>query len=151
MVAEAFIRVYVDNRPVDVAPVDSDGNWRIALRGVAAGIYTLRVDQVDTGGAVTSRVETPFKREPLEALIAAQEQIAARSPSIGTDGASPPPSLVTVQPGFTLWGIARERYGDGILYVQVFEANKEQIRDPDLIYPGQIFTLPADDDVTSVQ
>ncbi|KAB2878838.1 MAG: LysM peptidoglycan-binding domain-containing protein, partial [Albidovulum sp.] len=51
--------------------------------------------------------------------------------------------IVTVQPGFSLWRIARENYGEGILYVKVFEANKDQIRDPDLIYPGQIFTVPA--------
>jgi nucleoid-associated protein YgaU len=51
-------------------------------------------------------------------------------------------SIITVQPGFTLWGIANENYGNGFLYVKVYEANKEQIRDPDLIYPGQIFTVP---------
>jgi len=48
----------------------------------------------------------------------------------------------TVQPGYTLWAIARNRYGRGILYVQVFEANRDKIRDPDLIYPGQVFQLP---------
>lgn len=53
------------------------------------------------------------------------------------------PVTVTVQPGFTLWAIAKGQYGDGLLYVQVFEANRESIRDPDLIYPGQVFTLPA--------
>ena len=51
--------------------------------------------------------------------------------------------VVTVQPGFTLWRIATETLGEGVLYVQVFEANKDQIRDPDLIYPGQVFTIPA--------
>ena len=50
---------------------------------------------------------------------------------------------VTVQPGFTLWAIARENYGDGVQYVQVFEANRDRIRDPDLIYPGQIFEVPG--------
>ena len=52
------------------------------------------------------------------------------------------PVTVTVQPGFTLWGIAQERYGDGVLYVQVFEANKDKIKDPNLIYPGQVFSVP---------
>jgi nucleoid-associated protein YgaU len=42
-----------------------------------------------------------------------------------------------------LWGIADRLMGDGYMYVQVFEANKDKIRDPDLIYPGQVFTLPA--------
>ncbi len=53
-----------------------------------------------------------------------------------------PIKAITVQKGATLWAIARERYGSGDLYVRVFEANKSAIRDPDLIYPGQIFDLP---------
>ncbi|MFN3846478.1 MAG: Ig-like domain-containing protein [Paracoccaceae bacterium] len=55
------------------------------------------------------------------------------------------PVTVTVQPGFTLWGIARENFGEGILYVQVYEANRDKIRDPDLIYPGQVFSIPHND------
>ena len=50
---------------------------------------------------------------------------------------------VTVQPGFTLWGIASQQFGDGVLYVQVYQANKDKIRDPDLIYPGQVFVIPS--------
>ncbi len=50
---------------------------------------------------------------------------------------------VTVQPGYTLWGIAEGQLGEGVMYVQVYEANKDRIRDPDLIYPGQVFTIPA--------
>ncbi len=53
------------------------------------------------------------------------------------------PLSITVQPGFTLWGIASEQFGDGVLYVQVFEANKDKIRDPNLIYPGQVFVIPT--------
>ena len=48
-----------------------------------------------------------------------------------------------MQPGATLWAIARERYGDGMRYVSVYESNRSQITDPDLIYPGQVFDLPA--------
>jgi nucleoid-associated protein YgaU len=51
-------------------------------------------------------------------------------------------SAITVQPGNTLWGIASDRYGDGVLYVRLFEANRDRIRDPDLIYPGQVFAIP---------
>lgn len=71
---------------------------------------------------------------------------AAAAPPEAAPEAAPaptPPVTVTVQPGFTLWRIARENFGDGVLYVQVFEANKDKIRDPDLIYPGQVFTLPG--------
>ncbi|MEM7091111.1 MAG: LysM peptidoglycan-binding domain-containing protein, partial [Pseudomonadota bacterium] len=61
----------------------------------------------------------------------------------GAGSTSPAPiRSVTVQRGDTLWAITRERFGDGILYVRLFEANRDLIRDPDLIYPGQVFTIP---------
>ena len=49
---------------------------------------------------------------------------------------------MTVQPGNTLWEISNQAYGDGVLYVRLFEANKDKIRDPNLIYPGQVFSIP---------
>ena len=49
---------------------------------------------------------------------------------------------MVVQPGASLWRIARSNYGKGTRFTVIYQANKEQIRDPDLIYPGQIFTLP---------
>lgn len=124
------VRVYLDNTVVVNLPVDEEGRWRGDLPNVDEGIYTLRIDEVAADGAVTSRVETPFKREAPATLAAAAEE---------RDG---PISAITVQRGATLWAIARDRYGDGQLYVRVFEANRQSIRDPDLIYPGQIFDLP---------
>jgi nucleoid-associated protein YgaU len=110
-------------------PVDADGRWRGDLPNVDEGVYTLRVDEVSVDGDVSSRVETPFKRESAEVL-------AEASASGG------PIKSITVQTGATLWAIARERYGEGNLYLRVFEANADSIRDPDLIYPGQVFDLP---------
>ncbi len=126
----AQVRVYLDNRAIISLPVDDAGRWRGDLPDVDEGIYTLRVDEVTAEGTVSSRVETPFKRESAQTLAAAAQ---------GDDG---PVKAITVQKGATLWAIARDRYGDGILYVRVFEANADRIRDPDLIYPGQVFDLP---------
>lgn len=50
---------------------------------------------------------------------------------------------IVVQPGHSLWRIARQTYGGGVLYTLIYTANAEQIRDPDLIYPGQVFQLPT--------
>ena len=55
---------------------------------------------------------------------------------------TPKPARVIIQPGDNLWTIARNIYGKGIRYTVIYEANRDQIRDPDLIYPGQIFTTP---------
>ncbi len=164
--AGSFARLYLDTGLVATAPISAKGDWRVKLTGIKAGVYTLRVDQLDDAGKVTSRIETPFQREEPAKVAAAEVVLPAPEPA-----AEPAPepsateplataevpavvpaatavapvtaaSVITVQPGFTLWAIARETYGDGLLYVRVYEANKDLIRDPDLIYPGQVFTVP---------
>lgn len=134
----ARIRLYLNNAVQFDTLADVSGDWRGTLPPVAPGLYTLRADQLDASGKVLERSETPFLREAPEALIAA----AGPTPA---PGAAPQGQVVTVQPGYTLWGIARQTYGEGVLYVKVFEANRAQIRNPDLIYPGQVFALPAAD------
>ena len=128
---DGFVRIYLDNQPITTSRIEKDGVWQSALPEVDTGVYTLRVDEVGPAGDVISRVETPFKREH-QAILATRNQ----NPD------APRLDVVTVQPGSTLWAISRERYGEGILYVRVFEANRDRIRDPDLIYPGQMFELP---------
>lgn len=128
----AQVLVYLDNAPISSTVLDSAGQWKTDLTDVDPGVYTLRIDQLDTGGKVVSRLETPFQRENRERLI---EQVAASAEPARVN-------VITVQPGYTLWAIARSRYGRGILYVQVFEANRDKIGNPDLIYPGQVFQLP---------
>ncbi len=205
--AGATLRLYLDTVETATTTVGEDGKWSVTSASIAPGVYTLRIDQVDAAGKVTSRLETPFKRETLEALAeaaapAAPEEVAVASevtaakpevaetttgtaevaapgvepavaaPATGTETtpepapaeqttladaapatpalvadpapeASAAPITVTVQPGFTLWAIAKQNFGSGVMYVQVFEANKDKIKNPDLIYPGQVLSVPA--------
>ena len=151
----AKLRIYLDEAPIAEALADDTGKWSATLADVAAGLHVLRVDEVDAAGAVVSRFETPFEREVATQELAAAEaeaaapEVAPASESATNEPATADPAAaaaapitITVQPGFTLWAIARETYGDGVLYVQVFEANRDKIKDPDLIYPGQVFTVP---------
>ena len=55
---------------------------------------------------------------------------------------NPADQAFIVQPGNSLWRIARRSYGAGLRYTVIYEANRSQIRRPDLIYPGQVFTIP---------
>ncbi|MBL6609632.1 MAG: LysM peptidoglycan-binding domain-containing protein [Rhodobacteraceae bacterium] len=128
----AYLRIYLDNAPVLLVRPDDDGNWKTLLSNVDPGVYTLRIDQVNAAGKVVSRLETPFKKESPQKLLTHLQDTKTEARI----------NVVTVQPGYTLWAIARKRYGRGILYVRVFEANRDKIRDPDLIYPGQVFDLP---------
>jgi nucleoid-associated protein YgaU len=134
--SEAVVRVYVNNNLITDFNAGEDGRWQGRLPHLDPGVYTLRLDELDSAGKVLSRLETPFKREAPEVLQPAPQP--EESP------AQPAPLVraVTVQEGDTLWAISRDRYGSGVLYVRVFEANRNAIRDPDLIYPGQVFTIP---------
>lgn len=123
---QGFVRVYLNDKPIKTSQISEDGSWQAPLPDVDAGVYRLRVDEVDTSGAVTSRVETPFQREEPDVV------------ALSDTG----PQAVTVQPGFTLWAIAKDKFGAGEQYVRVYEANRDLIRDPDLIYPGQVFAIP---------
>lgn len=120
------IRAYVNNGPIGDTEVVSNGLWRLRPEAdIPTGPSTLRIDQISPQGKVTQRLELPFAR-------ATAEQI----------GLAPEGNRVVVQPGNSLWRIARRAYGGGIQYTVIYRANAEQIRDPDLIYPGQVFTLP---------
>ncbi|KAG1648074.1 hypothetical protein GQR58_030108 [Nymphon striatum] len=100
--SQGFVRVYLNDQPVKTTRIAENGAWETPLPDVDAGVYRLRIDEVDEDGTVTSRVETPFKRETPE--------IATALPKSAT--------AVTVQPGFTLWAIARDRFGAGEQYVR---------------------------------
>jgi len=132
--SNGFVNVYLDNQPITTSRIEEGGNWRTDLPQVDMGVYTLRVDEVNAEGEVLSRVETPFLREEPSVIAA---QMAEQ-----TDELDFKVAVATVQPGATLWAIAEQRFGAGILYVKVFEANRDTIRDPDLIYPGQVFRIP---------
>lgn len=59
---------------------------------------------------------------------------------------SPAPKQETTYPvekGDTLWGIAKKFYGNGSKYTKIYEANKDKIKNPNLIYVGQVLTIPS--------
>jgi nucleoid-associated protein YgaU len=141
--------------PADAAPsVEEDAPAAAAAAAV--------VPESDSATPRPAQETTPVVEEAAEAVPAAPEAVTSEpvAPEPVAEAPEPvaepevvpvdepvavaAPVTVTVQPGFTLWGIAEGQMGDGIRYVQVFEANKDKIRDPDLIYPGQVFTIPAE-------
>jgi len=59
---------------------------------------------------------------------------------------SDPSHFHTVASGDTLWGVAEKVYGDGSRYPEIFEANKPMLKDPDMIFPGQVLRCPMGDE-----
>ncbi|WP_074519486.1 MULTISPECIES: LysM peptidoglycan-binding domain-containing protein [Kordiimonas] len=123
------VRLYLDDVFVGNMRAGDEGRWQIALTGrpLSPGRHVIRVDQTIGDGQVQLRIEQPF------------EAGQAIDPEVAEGG-------VIVRPGNTLWQIARQLYGSGVRYTVIFRENSEQIRDPDLIYPGQMFRLPLNDE-----
>jgi hypothetical protein len=122
--AGATVRVYVDGKEQGESAAGTDGRWRVATADpVTIGKHTLRADRLAKDGKPAQRLEMDFERQVMAA---------------GADGGR----RLHIVMGDNLWNIARAHYGEGWRYTVIFEANKGQIRDPNLIYPGQVFSLP---------
>ncbi len=63
--------------------------------------------------------------------------------SFNVGGGGPTSGQITVATGNSLWRIVRKAYGSGFDYITIYKANQDQIRNPDKIYPGQVFKLPT--------
>ena len=68
---------------------------------------------------------------------------SSSAPSRPTDQPVEREVTYTVQKGDSLSKIAQQQYGDGKKWKAIFEANRDQISNPDLIHPGQVLTIPS--------
>src|SRR6185312_8571800 len=121
-VPEARIRIYLDDRLAGRGSADAAGAWSVTLdKSVPEGHYRLRLEALDKGGQSLGRLALKFDR------VAPPEGYAA----------------FDVQPGNNLWRLAERSFGEGQRYTEIYQANQGKIRDPNLIYPGQVFAVPA--------
>lgn len=105
----------------------------------------------DTAVAPQPAPQAPADDDNQQVVAAPPAPAAPPSPAQPAEPAAPPSaqqpgdaaSRVEIKRGDALWRIAREIYGQGIQYTLIFDANRNQIDDPDLIFPGQVFTIPV--------
>ena len=122
------VRVLANGQLLGQTRANAQGRWVLdGIEPLAPGVYDLQIDQVGPDGHVTAVIALPFERASQQAI---------------TDA---PPGSVIVQPGNSLWRIARRLYGSGWQYTIIYRANAGKIRDADLIYPGQVFSIPDTD------
>jgi nucleoid-associated protein YgaU len=163
----AAARLYLNDTFVASVTAGADGRFAVTINeGVAPGSYRVRLDEVEPhSGAVRARAEVPFNvpetavtaSVPVQSATSKQQNIAAgQQPQLAAavatvlaDRGSPTTVVVpkiattTVSRGDSLWRLSRLTYGAGTRYAVIYKANREQIRNPNLIHPGQIFVLPA--------
>jgi hypothetical protein len=116
----ARVDVYAGDRLLGTAAADSAGKWSlVAAYPKVSGGVELRLDEIAANGAIAHQIAG-----------------SVAAPGIALAGS------YVVRRGNSLWLIARQVYGEGMRYTVIYHANREQIHDPALIYPGQQFKLP---------
>ncbi len=172
----ATVRLYLNES--FIAPGGAGGDGKVSFSigsGVKPGDYRIRLDDVDpVSGQVRSRAEVGFN-VPVQVASAQPQAPAPAQPRVsGSPAPSQPqtsrevasvlpqaqvadagtvviPNINTaiVSRGDNLWRISQRIYGKGLRYTVIYGANQEQIRNPNLIYPGQVFVLPGEQEPKS--
>jgi nucleoid-associated protein YgaU len=161
----ATVRLYLNDSLVASVTPGADERFAITINeGVAPGSYRVRLDEMGSNSsAVHGRVEMPFNvpdrvvtgstattpSGKSDVAAAKQPQLTAAVSTVSPDRGSPSAVVVpkiataTVSRGDSLWRISRFTYGAGMRYAAIYQANRKQIRNPNLIYPGQTFVVPT--------
>jgi nucleoid-associated protein YgaU len=163
----ASVRFYLNDSYVASVTAAADGRFAVTINeGVKPGNYRVRLDEMEQNStAVRARVEVPFNvpdtivtasapaqtktAKPQDAAATAQPRLTAAAGNVAATENSPSTVVIakiattTVTRGDNLWQISRLTYGNGMRYAVIYNANREHIRNPDLIYPGQVFVLPT--------
>lgn len=137
----AQVRLYLNGSVLGDLRTKPDGSWSLHItKGMQPGGYTVRADQIDAAGKVVARAQVPFD---YQAVAPAEAGGQGSGKALSGEGAlAAAISTVTVVHGDSLWRISRKVLGRGIRYTEIYAANASQIRNPALIYPGQVFVIP---------
>ncbi|MBV9906739.1 MAG: LysM peptidoglycan-binding domain-containing protein, partial [Hyphomicrobiales bacterium] len=110
----------------------------------------MQADEINPSGAtVLASANTPFEYPDIPAPPAQ----AATAPASPVQSSTPSPANPVVESvqtkrvatGHTLWALSKSYYGDPTHYPVIYEANRAQIHNPNVIYPGQVFVVPKPD------
>jgi nucleoid-associated protein YgaU len=135
---DAHIRLSLNESVIAEAKTSHEGRVVFDVRkGAQPGDYRVRLDEIDPlSGRVRSHAEADF------ALPAVAAAGSSRVEQTGTV-VIPQINTTVVSRGDNLWSISRKAYGRGLSYTLIFSANRPAIRDPNRIYPKQVFVIPA--------
>ena len=127
------VRVYVDDKLVGDVKTGDGGQWLLEeTKPLGPGEYNIRVDLLGKGsGDVVARAAVPFTVQDLTPAELAKAEVGN----------------VIIRKNDNLWTIAQRLYGDGRRYTSIYQQNRDQIKNPELIFPGQIFQVPSDGQV----
>ena len=148
----ATVRLYLNQADLAEAKTQSDGRWSLTIqRGMSPGGYVMQADEINPSGAtVVASANTPFDYPDMPAAPALQSAAASTSAEQSSAPSPADPVVASIQTkrvvtGHTLWALSQSYYGDPTRYPAIVEANRAQIHNPNVIFPGQVFVVPKSD------
>jgi len=145
----ASIRVYVGEDFQGETQVNTSGKWLVqGSKNIAEGNVEVRADLIaEDGSSVDARAAVTFEKEQDKQIVLTKVIASGASGEVDGEGAEVKKALpvVIIRKGDNLWRISRRLYGQGVRYTTIYQANQDQIRNPDLIYPGQVVLTPSGD------
>lgn len=115
---------------------------RNAVTMLAIPIENLDIDVNDDVVTVFGTVKSQADRERVILVLGNVDGVATVDDRISVEVPEPESVFYEVKKGDSLSKIAKNFYGDPMKYPAIFEANKPMLKDPDLIYPGQMLRIP---------
>ena len=122
----SHIDLYIDNKIIKKFSISPGPEWKFnSLKNFDFGQHRLKIILRSKDNKILKKIELPFMRVKIPEGVL-------------------PDDYVIIKPGDMLWSISYRIYGNPFKYVEIYNENKDQISNPDLIFPGQIFTLPKE-------
>lgn len=122
----------------------------ILLKGIVDSMNikteNLEIDLNDDKVTIYGQVSSQADKEKIILALGNVSGIAAVDDRLTVEKPEPEAQFYEVKKGDTLSKIAKQYYGNAMKYPVIFEANKPMLKDPDLIYPGQVLRIPALED-----
>ena len=134
----------------NVAPKQENSNWTAGIpqphNGTPPKKLTVKEDKSLSGKQIKNAtpeasVSFPYSSGPK--VFAKKRKKGKEKYWAGSITPPAPGAIVLIKPGDNLWRISRRTYGRGEDYTAIVDANRNQIKDPNMIYEGQVFRLPA--------
>jgi nucleoid-associated protein YgaU len=148
----AIVRLYLNQADLAEAETQADGRWSLTIKqGMSPGGYVMRADEIGHGDAsVVATADTPFDYPETAAPTSAAPIAASTSAEQSSAPSLADPVVASIQTkrvvtGHTLWALSQSYYGDPTRYPAIVEANRAQIHNPNVIFPGQVFVVPKSD------
>ena len=115
------IKIFLSENILSETFVKKDGFWEINLKNIELGRYDLKFELTSQNQVIS--LETTIFNGLINSELLEKKKII-------------------VEDGNSLWRIARKTLGGGVLYAEIYKHNRKKIKDPNLIYPGQVFNIP---------